>query len=69
MCDSGGGDEKRRYFVGPFEDPACGLRVLMSLELALDDLRSRFEEGEIGDVLQYKLVEMTEREIEKLPEV
>ena len=68
MCDSGG-NEKKRYLVGPFEDPADGPRVIMSIESAIDDLRSRFEEGEPGDELTYRLVEMTDDEIERLPEL
>jgi hypothetical protein len=69
MCDSGGGDEKRRYFFGPFEDPTCGPKALMTLESAIMDLRERFEDGEIGDELTYRLVELTDAEVEKLSDL
>jgi hypothetical protein len=68
MCDSGDSG-KKRYVFGPWEDPADGPIALMSLDAALDDLRSRFEEGEVGDELTYRLVELTDAEVEKLPEL
>lgn len=47
MCDSGE-NPKRRYFLGPYEDPdhPC---LLMTVEHAVDDLRERFASGELGD--------------------
>lgn len=60
---------KKRYLLGPFEDPADGPNVLMSLENAVDDLRSRFEEGEVGDELTYRVVELTDAEVDALPEL
>ena len=68
MCDSGD-SEKKRYLLGPFEDPANGPTVLMCLESAIDDLRDRFADGEIGDELTYRIVEMTDAEAEALPEL
>jgi len=67
--DDNGNERPTRYLVGPFEDPACGPKALMCLESALDDLRSRYVEGEVGDELTYRIVEMTDAECEKLPEV
>lgn len=67
--DDNGNERPTRYLVGPFEDPADGPKALMCLDAALDDLRSRFEEGEIGDELTYRIVEMTDAEVEKLPEL
>lgn len=58
---------KKRYVLGPFEDPADGPTVLMSIGSAVDDLRSRFDEGEVGDELTYRIVEMTDEEVEALP--
>ena len=68
MCDSGDGG-KKRYVLGPWEDPADGPIALMSLESALDDLRSRFQEGEVGDELTYRVVELTDAEVDALPEL
>lgn len=67
--DDNGNERPTRYLVGPFEDPADGPRALMCLDSALDDLASRYEEGEVDDVLQYRIVEMTDAECEKLPEL
>jgi hypothetical protein len=67
--DDNGNERPTRYFIGPWEDPADGPKALMSLETALDDLKSRFEVGEVGDELTYRLVEMTDAEVEKLPEL
>jgi hypothetical protein len=41
----------------------------MCLSAALDDLKSRFEEGEIGDEMTYRIVEMTDAEVANLPEL
>lgn len=60
---------KTRYFLGPWEDPNDGPHALMCLSAALDDLKSRFEEGEIGDEMTYRIVEMTDAEVANLPEL
>lgn len=62
-------DTKRRYLLGPYEDPSDGPIALMTLESAVSDLRSRFEEGEVDDELRYRIVEMTDAEVEELPEL
>ena len=62
-------DGKKRYLLGPYEDPADGPRVLMCLESALDDLRSRFMEDEVGDRIMYEIIEMTDAEADALPEL
>lgn len=67
MCDSGGGDVKRRYFLGPYEDGDP--TALMTLEVALEDLRTWFHDGCPGDEFAYRIVEMTDAEVEKLPEL
>lgn len=67
MCDSGGGDEKKRYFLGPHDDPSDTPRELMTLESAIEDLRTWFSELDPGDTVMYRLVEMTDKEVEALP--
>lgn len=70
MCDSGTtNDGRKRYLLGPFEDPNDTPRVLMSLESALDDLRSWFEDGDVDDEMSYRIVELTDAEVEALPEL
>lgn len=63
---------RKRYIVGPFEDPSEGPRALMSLETALSDLRSRFEEADDfnhGDELTYRIVYLSDAEVAALPEL
>lgn len=61
--------EKQRYLLGPWEDPNDGPVALMSLDSAIDTLRSYFTEGEAGDEMTFRIVEMTEAEIDALPEL
>lgn len=68
MCDSGT-NPKQRYLLGPFEDPADGPIALMTLAAAIDDLTSRFEDDEVGDELRYRIVELTDEEVQALPEL
>jgi hypothetical protein len=60
--------EKKRYILGPFEEPDRPM-ALMGLQAAMDDLKSRFEEGEVGDECVYRIVEMSDAEVEALPEL
>lgn len=68
MCDSGGGDEKKRYLLGPFDMPDHP-QQLMTLDNAIDDLRTWFDELDPGDEVHYRLVEMTDKEVEALPDL
>lgn len=60
--------QKKRYVFGPL-DESGEPRVLMCLEAAVDELRSRFEDGEVGDDIQFRIVEMTDAEADALPEL
>lgn len=66
------GVHRKRYLLGPFEDPSDGPKCLMSLQNAIDDLRSRFEDTgctELGDELTYRVIELSDAEVEALPEL
>lgn len=66
------GIQRKRYLLGPFEDPSDGPKVLMSLESAIDDLRSRFEDTDctqLGDELTYRVIELSDAEVDALPEL
>lgn len=66
------GVQRKRYLLGPFEDPSDGPKCLMSLQNAIDDLRSRFEDTgctELGDELTYRVIELSDAEVEALPEL
>ena len=60
--------KKKRYLLGPFEDPDVPM-ALMCLETAVDDLRERFASGDVGDEMRYRIVEMTDSEVDALPEL
>jgi hypothetical protein len=62
-------DQKRRYVFGPWEDVSDGPVALMSPYVALQDLQSRIDEGEVGDEMRYRIVEMTDTEVDALPEL
>jgi hypothetical protein len=45
-----------------------GVSQILSLEQAQDELKEFFENAMLKDAIAYKVVEMTEEELEKLPE-
>lgn len=60
-------DTKRRYLMGPFE--GNDLRCLMTLETAIEELREFFASEDPGEVVKFKIVEMTDAEVDALPEL
>jgi hypothetical protein len=59
--------EKKRYFLGPFDDGEP--MALMTLDTALDNLRTNFQECEVDDEFTYRIVEMTDEEVNALPDL
>ena len=57
-------DKKKRYVQVTFN----GSGYTAPLEFAVTELKTMFEEGEVGDTLEFKVVEMTEKELNDLPE-
>lgn len=66
MCDSGD-NGKQRYFMGPYDsgDP----QQVMTLESAIEDLRTWFSELSPGEEVTYRLIELSEAEYEALPKL
>lgn len=58
---------KRRYFLGPYEDgdPVA----LMTLGTACESLRESLASGDVDDEYTFRVVELTDAEVEALPEL
>lgn len=61
-------ETKQRVFFGPFEEPDQECAV-MDLDIAQQTLKEWFETGEPGDRVVFRIEEMTEAEIDALPEL
>jgi len=59
--------KKTRYVLGPYEDEAPV--ALMSLESAIDHLKAFFADQESGDEAHFRLIELTDAEVEAVPEL
>ena len=66
--NTGGDDEgmsdKKRYV----KITRCGLWCIMPFGDAIDEVTMSFKEDEMGESLQWEIVEMTQGEINDLPE-
>ena len=67
-CENAWHDIPRtRYLLGPYDDefPAA----LMGLESAIDHLRAFFADQECGDEAHFRIIELTDAEVEAVPEL
>jgi len=58
---------KTRYLLGPYEDERPV--ALMSLESAIDHLKAFFHDHDGGDEAHFRIIELSDAEVEAIPEL